>query len=51
MRPRRCGWLGTSAIAIGIGIMVSVIFPQGALLFLVAALLIICGIMCCKRRR
>ena len=50
MRPCRCGWLGIAAIALGIGILITVIFPEGALLFLSAALLIICGSMCIRRR-
>ncbi len=45
-----CYWfLGICAIALGAGILIAAIFPVGALLFLVAFLLIGCG--CCVFRR
>ncbi|MGM9618417.1 MAG: hypothetical protein ACI3W8_01060 [Oscillospiraceae bacterium] len=43
MRPCRHRWLGVAAIALGVGIMITVIFPEGALLFMIAVLLVICG--------
>lgn len=49
MRPCRCRWLGVAAIALGVGIMITVIFPEGALLFMIAALLVICGCLSLKR--
>ena len=42
--------LGIFAIALGSGILIAAIFPVGALLFLVAFLLIACGCGCCRRR-
>ena len=51
MRPWRCcRGLGLAAIALGIGVLVAALFPDGALLFLVAVLLIICGSLCMRRR-
>lgn len=44
-----CWILGVCAVALGIGILIAAIFPVGALLFLVALLLIACGFACCKR--
>lgn len=44
-----CGLLGILAVALGCGILIAAIFPTGALLFLVAFLLIACGCACCKR--
>jgi len=41
--------LGFCAIALGSGILIAAIFPVGALLFLVAFLLIACGLACCRR--
>jgi len=41
--------LGLFSVALGAGILISVIFPVGALLFLVAFLLIACGCACCRR--
>lgn len=49
MRPCRCRWLGVAAIALGAGIMITVIFPEGALLFMIAVLLVICGCLSLKR--
>lgn len=59
----RCGWgggcggggngglciLGICAAALGAGILIAAIFPVGALMFLVAVLLIACGCACCRR--
>ena len=41
--------LGLFAVALGAGILIAAIFPVGALLFLVAFLLIVCGCACCRR--
>jgi len=41
--------LGICAVALGAGILIAAIFPVGALLFLVAFLLIACGCTCCRR--
>ncbi len=41
--------LGVCAVALGAGILIAAIFPVGALLFLVALLLIGCGCACCRR--
>ena len=41
--------LGVCAVALGAGILIAAIFPVGALLFLVAFLLIACGIGCLRR--
>lgn len=41
--------LGICATALGAGILIAAIFPVGALLFLVAFLLIACGCACCRR--
>ncbi len=41
--------LGIFAVALGAGILIAAIFPVGALLFLVAFLLIACGCACCRR--
>ena len=40
--------LGIFAVALGSGILIAAIFPVGALLFLVAFLLIACGCACCR---
>ena len=50
-RRNHCGvWiLGIFAVALGAGILIAAIFPVGALLFLVAFLLIACGCACCRR--
>lgn len=48
----RCDWcrvLGISAFALGCGILITAIFPVGAILFLVAFLLIGCGCACLRR--
>lgn len=44
-----CWVLGLFAVALGAGILIAVIIPAGALLFLVAFLLIACGCACCRR--
>ena len=44
-----CGFLGVLAVSMGCGILIAAIFPTGALMFLVAFLLIACGCACCKR--
>ena len=41
--------LGICAVALGAGILIAAIFPVGALMFLVAGLLIACGCACCRR--
>ena len=41
--------LGMFAVALGAGILIAAVFPVGALLFLVAFLLIACGCACCRR--
>lgn len=41
--------LGIFAVAMGAGILIAAIFPVGALLFLVAFLLIACGCACCRK--
>jgi len=50
MKRNDCGgFLGICALALGIGILVAAIFPVGALMFLIAFLLIACGCCCLKR--
>ena len=44
-----CWLLGICAAALGCGILIAAIFPVGALMFLVAVLLIACGCACCRR--
>lgn len=44
-----CWLLGMFAVALGAGILITAIFPVGALLFLVAFVLIACGCACCRR--
>ena len=41
--------LGICAVALGAGILISIVFPVGALMLLVAFLLIGCGCACCRR--
>ena len=41
--------LGLFAVALSAGILISVVFPVGVLMFLVAFLLIGCGCACCWR--
>ena len=48
MRKDRCAAV-IGLCALGLGILVAAIFPVGALLFLVAFLLIACGVVCLKR--
>ena len=45
--PWHC--VGLCALALGLGIFVAAVFPVGALMFLVAFLLIFCGIVCLRR--
>ena len=42
--------LGICALALGLAIFIVAIFPVGFLMFLVAFLLIACGIACLRRR-
>lgn len=46
---RHCRWMGIGAVALGLGILITAIFPTGFLLFLVAFLLIGCGWGCLRR--
>ena len=46
---RNCRWIGACAVTLGLGILIAVIFPTGFLLFLVAFLLIACGLGCMRR--
>jgi len=46
---RNCRWLGVCAAALGVGILIAVLFPTGFLLFLVAFLLIACGLGCMRK--
>ena len=41
--------IGVCALALGAGILIAAIFPVGALMFLVAGLLIACGAACLRR--
>jgi hypothetical protein len=41
--------LGICALALGLGILIAAIFPVGALMFLVAFLLIACGAVCLRK--
>ena len=43
--------LGICALALGLGIFIAAVFPVGCLMFLVAFLLIACGIACLRNRR
>ena len=49
----RCGnnlWFpGICALALGLGILITAIFPVGVLMFLIAFLLIVCGGACLRR--
>ena len=47
VRPWHC--VGVCALALGLGIFIAAVFPVGALMFLVAFLLIFCGIGCLRR--
>ncbi len=46
---RHTSWLGICALGLGLGILIAAIFPTGALLFLVAFLLIGCGCACLRK--
>ena len=48
-RGAGCWLLGICAVALGAGILIAAVFPVGALMFLVAILLIACGCACCRR--
>ena len=52
MRRWNCGrGVGICALALGVGILIAAIFPEGVLMFLVSFLLIACGIVCLMDRR
>lgn len=57
MRGWNCGGMiiGICALALGLGILIAAVFPVGVLMFLVAFLLafllIACGIVCLRNRR
>lgn len=42
-------FVGICALALGLGILIAAIFPVGCLMFLVAVLLVACGV-CCMRK-
>jgi len=47
---RRSNWcLGICAVALGAGILVTSVFPNGFLLFFVAVLLMACGFVCIRK--
>ena len=52
---QRCGggscFLGICALGLGLGILIAAVFPVGCLMFLVAFLLIACGVACLRDRR
>ena len=49
MRGRSFFMVGLCALALGLGILITAIFPIGALMFMIAFLLIACGIGCMRR--
>ena len=52
MRRGNCGAvIVVFALGLGLGILIAAIFPVGALMFLVAFLLIACGIVCLRDGR
>ena len=52
MRRWNCGgFLGVCALGLGLGILIAAVFPVGCLMFLVAFLLIACGVVCLRDRR
>ena len=53
MRGWNCGGMiiGVCALALGLGILIAAVFPVGVLMFLVAFLMIACGIVCLRNRR
>ena len=52
MRRGNCGAvIGVCAVGLGLGILIVAIFPVGALMSLVAFLLIACGIVCLRDGR
>lgn len=50
MRRWNCGagGLGICSLGLGLGILIAAVFPVGVLMFLVAFLLIACGIVCLR---
>lgn len=52
MRGWRCGGLlGVCALGLGLGILIAAVFPVGFLMFVVAFLLIACGVACLRNGR
>lgn len=52
MRRGHCAAaIGICALCLGLGILIAAVFPAGALLIIIALLLIACGIICLKDRR
>ena len=53
MRGWNCGGMiiDICALALGLGILIAAVYPVGVLMFLVAFLLIACGIGCLRNRR
>lgn len=52
MRGWRCGrLLGVCALGLGLGILIAAVFPVGFLMFVVAFLLIACGVACLRNGR
>ena len=52
MRRGNCGAvIGVCALGLGLGVMIADIFTVGALMLLVAYLLIACGIVCLRDGR
>ena len=52
MRRWNCGrGVGICALALGVGILIAAIFPVGCLMFIVAFLLIACGLCCLRQCR
>ena len=51
MRGWNCGGMIIGICALALGILIAAVFPVGVLMFLVAFLLIACGIVCLRNRR
>ncbi len=51
MWRREAGFWGICALGLGLGILIAAVFPVGCLMFLVAFLLIACGVACLRDRR
>ncbi len=52
MRGWHCGrLLGVCALGLGLGILIAAVFPVGFLMFVVAFLLIACGVACLRNGR